>query len=121
MKRAAIQDILADAAQRASAYVRQIATRRVSPTAEAICALDGLGGPLPEDPASPGEVLDLLDRLGSPATMGIGGGRYFGFVNGGVLPAAMAADWMARGWGENAALRIMSPAAGAAEGVVLRR
>src|SRR5262249_30149844 len=78
------------------------------------------GGPFPEEPASPHAVVNLLDRIASPATIGQGGGRYFGFVNGGVLPAALAASWMADAWGQNAALRVMSPAAAALEDVVLR-
>jgi len=103
--------VLAGAAQRAVAYVQQISGRRVAPSAEAVRALDHLAGPLPEEPLSPHAVVDLLDRFASPATVGQGGGRYFGFVNGGVLPAALAADWMASAWGQNAALRVMSPAA----------
>jgi glutamate/tyrosine decarboxylase-like PLP-dependent enzyme len=111
--------VLAGAAQRAVAYVQQISGRRVAPSAEAVRALDHLAGPLPEEPLSPHAVVDLLDRFASPATVGQGGGRYFGFVNGGVLPAALAADWMASAWGQNAALRVMSPAAVSLEDVVL--
>ena len=61
----------------------------------------------------------MLDDFAAPATMALGGGRYFGFVNGGVLPASLAADWMATSWGQNAALRVMSPAAAAIEDIVL--
>jgi glutamate/tyrosine decarboxylase-like PLP-dependent enzyme len=65
-------------------------------------------------------VLDLLDRIGSPATMATAGGRYFGFVNGGALPASVAATWMASVWDQNAALRAMSPVAAALEDVTLQ-
>ena len=47
------------------------------------------------------------------------GGRYFGFVNGGMLPVALAANWLAGAWNQNAALRVMSPVAAELEEVVL--
>ena len=114
------QDVLAEAAQRASAYVQEIGGRRVSPSADALRALDEFAEPFPEEPTSALAVLDLLDRLGSPATVATGGGRYFGFVNGGVLPAALAADWMVGAWGQNASLRVMSPVSAALEDIALR-
>jgi glutamate/tyrosine decarboxylase-like PLP-dependent enzyme len=112
--------VLADAARRAAAYVEQISRRRVSPPADAVRALDQLAGALPHEAASPGEVIGLLDRVAGPATMGMGGGRYFGFVNGGVLPGALAADWIVSAWGQNVALRVMSPAAAVLEDTALR-
>lgn len=112
--------ILEDAARRATAYIEQISSRRVCPSADAVRALNQLDGGFPEEPAPPSEVVDLLDRLAAPATMGAGSGRYFGFVNGGVLPTALAADWMVSAWGQNAALRIMSPAGTALEETALR-
>src|SRR5437868_1604071 len=74
----------------------------------------------PADPCNPADVLRQLDALGSPATVTITGGRYFGFVNGGMVPAALAASWMVDAWNQNAALRIMSPVAAEMEDVVLR-
>ena len=64
-------------------------------------------------------MLALLDRVGSPATVVTTGGRYFGFVNGGALPASVAASWLASAWDQNVALRVMSPAAAAFEDVAL--
>jgi glutamate/tyrosine decarboxylase-like PLP-dependent enzyme len=55
--------------------------------------------------------LALLDEVGSPATVATTGGRYFGFVIGGSLPAALAANWLAGAWDQNAAMRVMSPVA----------
>src|SRR5690242_4723849 len=117
---AAACEVLADAAQRGAEYIRQISTRRVVPTTEAVDALGQLGGPLPEESTSPHQIVDLLDRIAAPATVGLGGGRYFGFVNGGVLPAALAADWMASSWGQNVSLRVMSPAGVALEDIALQ-
>jgi glutamate/tyrosine decarboxylase-like PLP-dependent enzyme len=65
-------------------------------------------------------MLAQLDEIGSPATVATTGGRYFGFVNGGMLPAALAANWLAGAWNQNAALRVMSPIAAELEEVVLR-
>src|SRR6185437_5702966 len=73
---------LAEAARRAEAYVREIRGRRVAPTADAVRELEQLAGALPEEPTAPGAVVEMLDRFGSAATVGLGGGRYFGFVNG---------------------------------------
>ena len=75
--------------------------------------------PARERNREPQAVLELLDRLGSPATVATNGGRFFGFVNGGALPASMAATWLAAAWDQNAALRVMSPAAAAFEDVAL--
>ena len=70
-------------------------------------------------PTPPLDVLDLLDRVGSPATVATAGGRFFGFVNGAALPVSVAATWIASAWDQNAALRVMSPAAAALEDVAL--
>src|SRR5262245_58408704 len=106
-----VAEVLGDAATRAGAYLRESVTRRVAPSPAAIEGLSELGGALPDAPSAPRDVLALLDRVGSPATVVTAGGRYFGFVNGGALPACLAASWMVSAWDQNTALRIMSPAA----------
>jgi glutamate/tyrosine decarboxylase-like PLP-dependent enzyme len=70
-------------------------------------------------PSDANDVISKLDELGSRATVTTTGGRYFGFVNGGTLPAALAANWLAGAWNQNAALRVMSPVAAELEDVVL--
>jgi len=76
--------------------------------------------PFPSLPSDPCEVITRLDQIGSAATVATTGGRYFGFVNGGMVPAALAANWLAAAWNQNAALRVMSPIAAELEEVVLR-
>jgi hypothetical protein len=63
-----VNELLADAAARAAHYVSTIAHRPVAPLAEHIARLSELGGPLPEQPCNPADVLALLDEAGSPAT-----------------------------------------------------
>ncbi len=110
--------LLRDAAERAIAYRRSLAERRVAPTADAVAALDALVGPLPDTPTDPSEVLALLDDLGTPATVATDGGRYFGFVIGGSLPGALAANWLAGAWDQNAGMIASSPVAARLEDIV---
>src|SRR6266404_5314214 len=102
-------DALTFAAERAADYVATIAERRVSPSLEAIAALQKFHEAIPEAPTEARDVIALLDDIGSPATVASTGGRYFGFVIGGSLPATVAANWLAAAWDQNAALSTQSP------------
>ena len=115
-----MSDLLQDTKERAARYLAGLPTRRVAPTDEAVEALERLEGPLPETGAAPSEVLATLDDLGSPATVATAGGRYFGFVIGSALPAALGANWLAGTWNQNAAVRVMSPTATRLESVAVR-
>jgi len=114
-----MDELLRDAAERAISYRRSLADCRVAPTAGAIAALDALAGPLPAGPTDPSEVLALLDTVGTPATVATSGGRYFGFVIGGSLPAALAANWLAGAWDQNAGMIVGSPVAAQLEDVAM--
>jgi glutamate/tyrosine decarboxylase-like PLP-dependent enzyme len=92
----------------------------VEPSEAAAAALSEFHEPFPAAPCDPRLAVALLDKIGSPATLATTGGRYFGFVIGGMLPAALAANWLAGAWNQNVALRVMSPVAAELEEVVLR-
>ena len=99
------------AAQHAIGYLENVHAQAVAPSPEVIAGLSQLRGALPDGPTSPEAVLDLLAQFGSPATLANSGGRYFGFVNGGCVPAALAAAWLVSAWDQNAAMRVQSPVA----------
>lgn len=82
--------------------------------------VDALGRRLPDEGADPAEAIDTLVRAADPGLIVTNGGRYFGFVEGGVLPAALAADWLTSAWDQNPAFSALSPAAVAAEEVCRR-
>ena len=76
-----------------------------------------LGGPLPERPLDPREVVAELATAAEPGVVASSGGRYFGFVVGGATPAALAADWLTSAWDQNAGLYVLGPAASVVEEV----
>ena len=78
---------------------------------------EALGGPLPEQGADPLEVVEELIAGAEPGLVAMPSGRFFGWVIGGVLPAALGADWLTSAWDQNAGLLVSSPAAAGAERV----
>ena len=112
-----LNPLLRRAAQHAADYRASLAERSVSPVADldALCA--ALGGPLPQKGSAPEDVLEQLVTAAEPGLMSSAGPRFFGFVIGGSLPAATAADMVAAGWDQCAFNAVLSPAAAAAEEV----
>lgn len=107
----AAAELVLDAARRAVAYRASARGRGVYPTEEALRDLAGFPRELADEPVPAGEVVAMLDELGSPATVVTTAGRYFGYVTGGADPAASAAAVLLGAWDQNAALPVQSPVA----------
>ena len=112
--------LLSDAAARAANYLEALQQRAVRPTPVAVAALRQFDEPLPERASDPAATLQRLDEVGSPATMAMAGPRFFGFVIGGSLPVALAANWLVSAWDQNAAFYQATPSAAHLEQVALR-
>ncbi len=99
-------------------YADNSLERNVYPTGEAIENLNVFDESLPEKISDSKEILELLHKFGSPATISQIGGRYFGLVNGGVIPTALAAKWLNDFWDQNTPLFVTSPITSKLEAVV---
>jgi glutamate/tyrosine decarboxylase-like PLP-dependent enzyme len=113
------QEVLNEASARAYNYLRTIQERHVGVRQEALEKLPALGGPMPESGEDPRAIIQLLDEIGSPATIASTGGRFFGGVIGGALPATVAAHWLADAWDQNACLFDFAPVVAYLEDIAL--
>ena len=104
-------DLLDAAARRSLSYLQRLDSRPVRPTPEDVAQLERFDSYLPATGLDSGEVLALLDDVGSPATMASAGPRFFGFVVGGALPVAVATAWLLDAWDQNGAMDALSPVA----------
>jgi glutamate/tyrosine decarboxylase-like PLP-dependent enzyme len=114
-----MRELLDNVAERAARFLYGIQERRVGPAPEAVAALSRFRESMPDGPCPPADVIAMLDELGSPAAMGVAGPRFFGFVIGGSVPAALAANWLATAWDQNTGLHLAAPCAAALEEVSL--
>jgi glutamate/tyrosine decarboxylase-like PLP-dependent enzyme len=114
-----VRALLTQTAETAARYLETLDDRGVAPTPQALAGLAELHQPLAAESMAPEQVLETLDRIGSPATVGMAGRRFFGFVIGGSLPAALAANWLAGAWDQNSGLFVSSPIATTLEEVSL--
>jgi glutamate/tyrosine decarboxylase-like PLP-dependent enzyme len=101
----------------AADYVESLGDRRVFPDVTPEELRGALGGPLPEQPLDAEQVVTELAAAAERGVVAMGSGRYFGFVIGGALPAALAADWLTSAWDQNAGLYVAGPSASVVEQV----
>ena len=99
--------IAADAARR---WLDALPERAVRPEAGARAMLDAFAGPLPDAGADPADVVRDLVARAEPGLMASGSGRFLGWVIGGALPVAVAADWLVSAWDQNCAMSEPFPA-----------
>ncbi|HKU04391.1 MAG TPA: pyridoxal-dependent decarboxylase [Arthrobacter sp.] len=106
---------LAAAAGHSQAWLASLRHRPVGPRLHASDLGGVFGGPLPEAGMPAAEVVDYLATHAEPGLMAMPSGRFFGWVIGGTLPAALASDWLVSAWDQNACLRYATPATAAIE------
>jgi len=111
------RELFAQTAGYAADFLESLDERPVAPEAGVEDLIQALGGPLPEEGSDPRTVLAALVEDATPGIVGIPSGRYFGFVIGGAVPAAVAADWLTSVWDQNAGLYVGGPAAAVVEEV----
>jgi glutamate/tyrosine decarboxylase-like PLP-dependent enzyme len=111
------RELLRRTAEIAADFLETLDDRSIRPPAGVGELREALGGPLPEQPSDPLDVLEALAAAAEPGVVGIPSGRYFGFVIGGSVPAALAADWLTSTWDQNAGLVVAGPSAAVCEEV----
>jgi glutamate/tyrosine decarboxylase-like PLP-dependent enzyme len=111
------RDLLRRTAEIAADYVESLGERPVFPQVTPEQLREALGGPLPDEPLDAQRVVEELVAGAEPGVVALGSGRYFGFVIGGALPAALAADWLTSTWDQNAGIYPIGPSASVVEQV----
>jgi glutamate/tyrosine decarboxylase-like PLP-dependent enzyme len=109
--------VLDRARERSMEWIESVPDRPVAPTADVNAMKKVFARPLPDGPTDPATVVDELATLAEPGLMAMPSGRFFGWVIGGTLPAALGADWLVSSWDQNAGMRYASPATAAIEEV----
>jgi len=112
--------VLRRTADHAADFLETLGERPVYPDVGVNDLREALAGPLPDGPSEAAVVVDELVARAGPGVVAIPGGRYFGFVIGGALPAALAADWLTSTWDQNAGLYVAGPSASVVEEVAGR-
>jgi glutamate/tyrosine decarboxylase-like PLP-dependent enzyme len=110
-----VRALLRQTADHAADFYEALDERRVSVTAGVRELREVLGRPLPDGPMDASQVIAELVRDAEAGLLGSAGGRFFGWVIGGSVPAALAADWLTSAWDQNAALYACAPAEAVAE------
>ena len=112
------KEIFKQAQQYSFEYLESIYDRNVYPTEEALNNLSKFDEELPLSSTNAKEVMELLNKYGSPATTATLGGRYFGFVIGSAVPVGLAAKNLGTYWDQAPSLNVLSPIGSKLESVV---
>ena len=115
-----MRELLDETFQRAARFLESLPERRVAASRVAGELVPALGGALPKKGLPASGILSRLDEVGEQGAVASAGPRYFGFVTGGVLPAPLAASWLAAAWDQNAFSEVSSPVGAAIERVACR-
>ncbi len=115
-----MKDLLESASARAIRYLEDLDARTVAPASDALDDIRRFDEPLPADTTDPEATIQLLDEIGSPASMAMAGPRFYGFVTGGSLPVTLAANWLAGAWDQNCVFHRVTPATATLETVALK-
>jgi glutamate/tyrosine decarboxylase-like PLP-dependent enzyme len=105
------RNLLSRTRELATSYLDNLGDRRVGSLADYETLIDTMGGPLPDRPSDALAVIERLAATADPGLVATAGPRHFGFVIGGAVPAALAADWLTAAWDQNAFSFVLSPAA----------
>ena len=111
------RDLLHRTADLAADFLDSLDDRPVAPRATTDELRARLEVPLPDGPSDPKQVVEELAAACDPGLVAMASGRYFGFVIGGAVPAALAADWLTSAWDQNAGLHVAGPSASIVEEV----
>ena len=111
------RELFRQAADHAADFVETLETRPIRAEADVDELTSALGGRLPEEPTDPRVVIESLVESVEPGLCATPSGRFFGFVIGGGVPAAVAADMLTSAWDQNAGLYVAGPAAAVVEEV----
>jgi glutamate/tyrosine decarboxylase-like PLP-dependent enzyme len=111
------RELLERVLEEATGFLDGLDDRHVASAVDVDGVAKVLGGPLSDEGADPQSVIEELIAGAEPGLVAMPSGRFFGWVIGGVLPAALAADWLTSVWDQNAGLLVSSPAAAAVERV----
>jgi len=109
--------VLSLAQQHAFSFLNNLDDAPVGATVDVQTLRQQLQKPLADSGLPPEQVITELVRDVSGGLLGSAGGRFFGWVIGGAVPAALAADWLTATWDQNGALYATSPAAAVVEEV----
>ena len=114
------KEVIEAASKHSQAWLNSIPSRDVNPAKSADEIKADLDFVLPDEPTNPSIVVEKLAKAGEAGLMAMGSGRFFGWVIGGTLPAALGADWLVSAWDQNSASRIATPTTAAVEEIAAK-